>query len=213
MRKLSWLAPLPALALAACWGGISRSSDLTPYDVRTALAGNVSTLTFADQLTGASHSAERTEAGVIWHFTVNGQDYARYIITIADEGAGSSVSGKFEEVDGPTNPAVPYLRDTAEAISEETLLASLEKRAIDVAALKRKLIVNTVSDPTKIMGMQRAVMDEAANVTRDFGSGSYGRSYDKTHGYDKTPTYDRERVTQYEAEKRRAAARREFGGE
>lgn len=174
-----------------------------------ALAGNASTLTLADQMIGASHSAERTEAGVTWHFTVNGQDYARYVITIADEGAGSSVSGTFEEVDGPTNPAVPYLRDTAKAISEETLLASLEKRGIDIDALKRKLIVNTVSDPTKVLRMQRAVMDEAVNATRDFGGGSGNRpgSYDRSHAYDQTPAYDRERVTQAEYDRRHAEDR------
>jgi hypothetical protein len=203
---LFWLAPL--LALAGCWGGISRSVDSSPYDVRLALEGNVSTLSFADQLPGASHFAEPTEAGVIWHFTVNGQVYARYVISVADKVGGSRVSGKFEAVDGPTNQAVPYLRDTARAVSEETLLASLEKRAIDVSALQRKLIVNTVGDPSKIVGMQRAVMDEAINATQDIGGGSGGsgpHSYD-SHGYDRTPAYDRERVTQYEAERRRADA-------
>jgi hypothetical protein len=208
MRRWAWLAPIPALALAACWGGISRSVDSSPYDVRTALAANASTLTLADPLPGASHSAERTEDGIIWHFTVNGQDYARYVVTIADRGSGSTVSGKFEQVDGPSNQAVPYLRDTARAISEETLLASLEKRAIDVDALKRKLIVNTINGPTKIIGMQRAMMDEAVNVTRDYGSGSTS-SYDKSHAYDRTPAYDREHVSEYETEKRRAAANRD----
>jgi hypothetical protein len=209
MRRFIWLAPLPALALAGCWGGVSRTVDSSPYDVRTALEGNASTLSFADQLPGASHFAEPTETGIVWHFTVNGEDYARYVISVADKVGGSRVSGKFEAVEGPANQAVPYLRDTARAVSEETLLASLEKRAIDVSALKRKLIVNTVSDPSKIVGMQRAVMDEAANAMQDVGggSGSAGpHSYDR-HGYDRTPAYDRERVTQYEAERRRADAR------
>ena len=198
-----------AALLAAC-GGVSRTVDAPPIDVRTALAANSSTLGFADQLLGASHTVETTEKGFVWHFTVNNQDYARYVIDVTDKGAGSKVSGRFEEVEGPNNSAVPFLRDSARAISQETLLASLEHRAIDASAFKRMLIVNAVRDPTAVAGMQQAVMAEAINAMQDInggmsaGPGRYGQG----HGYDRTPAYDRDRVTQYEAEKRRAAVDR-----
>ena len=189
--------------LAAC-GGVSRSVDLPPTDVRMALAQNANTLAFADQLPGASHSTERNEQGVIWHFTVKNRDYARYVVTIADTHGGSRVSGKFEEVDGPDNPAVPYLRDTAKAVSEETLLATLENRSIDVATLQRTFITSVITDPTKIVGMQQAIMSEAVNATKGLGDGStyHSQPYDRTPAYDRTPNYDRDRVTTYEYQKR-----------
>lgn len=202
--------------LSACSGGITRTVDSPPIDVRTTVAANESSLTFVDQLVGAGHSAEATDKGIVWHFFVNGQDYARYVITIADRPGGSKVSASFEEVDGPDNAAVPFLRDSARAVSNEVLLASLEKRAINYGNLQRSLIVNTVRDPTKIAGMQRAIVAELDNAMHDIGSGS-SRAPDKPHGYnqtpayDKTPSYDRERVTQYEAERRREEADRRYG--
>jgi hypothetical protein len=200
-----------AALLSACSGGISRTVDSPPIDVRTAVAANESSLTFVDQLVGAGHSAEATDKGIVWHFFVNGQDYARYVITIADRPGGSKVSASFEEVDGPDNSAVPFLRDTARAVSNEVLLASLEKRAINYGNLKRSLIVNTVRDPTKITGMQRAIVAELDNVMHDIGPGSgqardKHHAYDESQAYDRTPSYDRERVTQYEAERRREEA-------
>jgi hypothetical protein len=209
------LVLLPSFA-TACSGGISRTVDSPPIDVRTALAANESSLTFVDQLVGAGHSAEATDKGIVWHFFVNGQDYARYVITIADRPTGSKVSASFEEVDGPSNSAVPFLRDTARAVSNEVLLASLEKRAINYDNLKRSLIVNTVRDPTKITGMQRAIVAELDNAMHDIGPGSgqardKHHAYDETQSYDRTPSYDRERVTQYEAERRREEADRRYG--
>ena len=79
--------------LGACSGGVSRTVDSPPIDIRTALAANESSLTFVDQLVGAGHSAEATDKGIVWHFFVNGQDYARYVITIADKPGGSKVVG------------------------------------------------------------------------------------------------------------------------
>jgi hypothetical protein len=196
-----------ALSLAACSAGVSRTVDSPPIDVRAALAANAGTLSLADQLTGVSHSSEVTDQGITWHFTVNGQDYARYVIAIADRPVGSKVSAYFEEVDGPSNSAVPFLRQTARALSDEVLLATLEKRAIDAAALKRVLITTTVRDPTAVVGMQQAIMGEAANAMQEINDPNPrmgAQAYDRQRGYDKTPTYDRDRVTQYEAERRRA---------
>ena len=193
-------------ALAACSGGVSRTVDTAPIDVKAALAANASKLVFADQLVGASHSTELTEKGVTWHFTVNGQDYARYVITVADRPRGSKVSAWFEEVDGPNNSAVPFLRKTARALSDETLLATLEHRAVDLATLERSLIVNTVRDPMAVAGLQKAIVAELANTMQEINSPTPRmgpQAYDRQRGYDKTPTYDRDRVTQYEAEKRR----------
>ena len=206
-----WMVAVGALSLAACSGGVSRTVDSPPIDVRAALLANAGTLSFADQLSGVAHTAEQTDRGITWHFTVNGQEYGRYVISIADRPVGSKVSAWFEKVDGPTNSAVPFLRDSAKAISQETLLATLEHRAIDSGALKRMLIVSTVGDPTKVAGMQQAVMAEAVNAMQDIGPGGptlAPQSYDKTQNYDQTPRYDRDRVTQYEAEKRRAEADR-----
>src|SRR4051812_35915397 len=96
------------ILLAAC-SGVSRTVDMPRTDVRLALTQNESTLSLADQLPGASHFTEPTEQGVTWHFTFSNQDYARYFIAIADRTRGSHVSGRFEEVAGPSSPAVPYL--------------------------------------------------------------------------------------------------------
>jgi hypothetical protein len=207
MSRVSVALLAAALSLVACSGGVSRTVDSPPIDVRAALAANAGTLGLADQLTGVSHSSEVTEQGVTWHFTVNGQDYARYVITIADRPVGSKVSAYFEEVDGPSNSAVPFLRQTARALSDEVLLATLEKRPIDANTLKRVLIATTVRDPTAVAGMQQAIMGEAANAMQEINSPNPRmgpQAYDRQRGYDKTPTYDRDRVTQYEAERRRA---------
>jgi hypothetical protein len=207
MSRVSVALLAAALSLAACSGGVSRTVDSPPIDVRAALAANAGTLGLADQLTGVSHSSEVTDQGITWHFTVNGQDYARYVITIADRPAGSKVSAYFEEVDGPSNSAVPFLRQTARALSDEVLLATLEKRPIDANTLKRVLIATTVRDPTAVAGMQQAIMGEAVNAMQEINSPNPRmgpQAYDRQRGYDKTPTYDRDRVTQYEAERRRA---------
>ena len=207
MSRVSVALLAAALSLAACSGGVSRTVDSPPIDVRAALAANAGTLGLADQLTGVSHSSEVTDQGITWHFTVNGQDYARYVITIADRPVGSKVSAYFEEVDGPSNSAVPFLRQTARALSDEVLLATLEKRPIDGNTLKRVMIATTVRDPTAVAGMQQAIMGEAVNAMQEINSPDPRmgpQAYDRQRGYDKTPTYDRDRVTQYEAERRRA---------
>jgi len=207
MSRVSVALLAAALSLAACSGGVSRTVDSPPIDVRAALAANAGTLGLADQLTGVSHSSEVTDQGITWHFTVNGQDYARYVITIADRPVGSKVSAYFEEVDGPSNSAVPFLRQTARALSDEVLLATLEKRPIDGNTLKRVMIATTVRDPTAVAGMQQAIMGEAVNAMQEINSPNPRmgpQAYDRQRGYDKTPTYDRDRVTQYEAERRRA---------
>jgi hypothetical protein len=200
--------------LGACSGGFSRTVDAPPIDVRTAIAANESSLTFVDQLVGAGHSSEATEKGIVWHFFVNNQDYARYVITIADKPGGSKVSASFEEVDGPDNAAVPFLRDSARAVSDEVLLASLEHRAINYGNLQRSLIVNTVRDPSKIAGMQRAIVAELDNSMQNISpdrAPDQHHAYDDKQAYDRTPTYDRDRVTQYEAERRRAQVERQYG--
>ena len=208
MSRVTYALLAGALAaLAACSPGFSRSVDTAPVDVKAALAANSSKLTYVDQLVGASHSTELTEQGVTWHFTVNGQDYARYVITIADRPGGSKVSSSFEEVDGPSNPAIPFLRDSAKAISDEVLLATLERRSVDMAALQRTLIVNTVRDPMAVAGLQQAVVGELANTMREINSPNPRmgpQAYDRQRRYDKTPTYYRDRVSAYQAEKMRA---------
>jgi len=209
MNRVAYALLAAALSLSACSGGVSRSVDSPPVDVRAALAANAGTLGLADQLTGVSHSSEITDQGVTWHFTVNGQDYGRYVIAIADRPAGSKVSAYFEdvEVDGAANSAIPFLRQTARALSDEVLLATLEKRPIDANALKRVMIATTVRDPMAVAGMQQAIMGEAANAMQEINNPNPRmgpQAYDRQRGYDKTPTYDRDRVTQYEAERRRA---------
>jgi hypothetical protein len=200
--------------LGACSGGISRTVDSPPIDVRAALAANESTLGFTDQLVGATHSSEATDTGIVWHFAVNGQDYARYVITIADKPGGSRVSSSFETVDGPNNSAIPFLRDSDKAASDEALLAALEHRPVNLANFQKALVINTVRDPSKITGMQQAIVAELNNAMQDVGTGEAREkhhAYDETQAYDQTPAYDRGRVTQYEAERRREEVRREYG--
>jgi hypothetical protein len=199
-----------SVLVGGCSGGITRTVDSPPIDVRAALASNESTLGFTDQLVGATHSSEATETGIVWHFAVNGQDYARYIITIADKPGGSRVSSSFEAVDGgPANPAIPFLRDSDKAASDEALLAALEHRPVNIANFQKALVINTVRDPSKITGMQQAIVGELDNAMKAMDAPSSGyqhHGYDHTPAYDRTPSYDRERVTQYEAERRRADA-------
>jgi hypothetical protein len=200
--------------LGACSAGISKTVDSSPMDVRLAIAGNESSLTFVDQLVGAGHSSEATDKGIVWHFFVNGQDYARYVINIADKPGGSRVSASFEEVDGPDNSAVPFLRDSARAVSNEVLLSTLEHRAVNYGNLQRSLVVNTVRDPSKIAGMQRAIVAELDNSMQNISPNRAPDShhaYDDRQAYDRTPTYDRERVSQYEAERRREQVERQYG--
>ena len=166
------------------------------------------------KLVGATHSSEATDTGIVWHFAVNGQDYARYVITIADRPGGSRVSASFETVDGPGNSAIPFLRDSDKAASDEALLAALEHRPVNIANFQKALVINTVRDPTKITGLQRAIVAELDNAMQDVGSGQARdthHAYDETQAYDRTPAYDRGHVTQYEAERRREEVRREYG--
>jgi hypothetical protein len=73
-----------------------------------------------------------------------------------------------------------------------------------------------VRDPTKITGMQRAIVAELDNSMHEIGPDpSQARdkhhNYDDAQSYDSTPSYDRERVTQYEAERRREQVERLYG--
>ena len=161
---------LAAGLLAGCSGGLSRTVAGSQDEIRARVEGNSEQLYLADQVVGATHWSEPQADGLIWHFALNNVDYAQYRIVLDQRSDGTRVTARFAEVGQSAEPAIPYLRDSARIVSEQVLLAGLEQRPLDLAAVKRGLIANSAHNPLGIVGVQQQYWQEAANITQSNGS-------------------------------------------
>lgn len=155
-----------AALISGCSGDHSRVVEGSPSDVRAAINSQSEQLYLADQVIGAAHWQEQQDNGIVWHFTLNGSEYGRYRIVLADFDGKTRLGARFEPVEDTSAPAVPFLRDSATAVSDEIVLAALEKRPVDVEAIERKYVANTIRNPSAVIGVERQYWDEARNITR-----------------------------------------------
>ena len=203
MMKSRILAFTAFCCLVACSQGSQRTVEKPIQDVKEAVRAGESSLYLTNVLPGASNYVETRVDDVIWHFALNGQDYAQYTIQIAARGPTSTeVAGTFEEIDDAKEPGVPFLRDNAKAVSQELVAAALEGRPINHQALQDRFKMQAATNPAAVMGAQRQYWDEAIKIGKENQSGSSSASsdtgsfekvqpYDEEQPYDKVPAYDR----------------------
>ncbi len=164
MRRLASVVAL-ALLICGCSKSSSRLAEGSPDEVRAAIESSSQQLTFADQVMGAGHSTDRQGEDIVWHFTMEAADYGRYRISLSPSGEKTRVDARFEPVNDASSPAIPFLRDSAKAVSEELVSAAIENRAVDQEALKRKYLANTARNPMAVVGVQQQqYWDDAQNT-------------------------------------------------
>ena len=182
-----------AVVVSSCSGGIDRTVDRPIGDVEAILQASTDKLYIADQLPGAGHSIEASDGRVVWHFTLNDQDYARMNFSLAAAGPQSTrVTANFEEVNDAQGEGVPYLREMAKAVSHESAAAAIEGRPVDMAVIQDAMKM-VATNPSAVMGAQRAIWAEAVNIGEANNSrGSYQppQAYDAPQPYDKPQPYD-----------------------
>src|ERR671910_355371 len=84
MRLRLLAAALAAALLGGCSGRIDQTVERSVDEVETSLeAAAKDNLYLAAQLPGAAHSVESSAGRIVWHFTLNDQDYARMVLTMA----------------------------------------------------------------------------------------------------------------------------------
>jgi len=185
---------LAAALLGGCSNGAGGTIDRPVGEVEAMLQASEA-LAFAAHLPGTGHSVEAGGGRVVWHFTLNDQDYARMNIALAQAGPeATKVTTSFEEVNDASGPGVPYLRGVARAVSEESVAAAVEGRSVDMAALQNRFKTELASDPMAVSGATRQIWDEAIRVgeaSTGTQTSSSGQPYDKTQAYGRTPVYDR----------------------
>lgn len=200
---------LMALALAgALLGGCNRNIDDTVNkskgEVQAALAASTRALDLADQLPGADHQVEAVSTGVVWHFTLNGKRYASFTVSLDEKGPSETgISTKFEAVNDATEPGVPFLREAAKAVSEESVAAIIEDRPLDMAALQDRFKMQAVN-PAAVVGAQQQIWGEAIKMGKEFQDSKYraptqpgeltdrAQPYEKKQPYDRTQPYDQQ---------------------
>ena len=165
------------------------------------LQANGNALSLTHYLPSSNHTTEHVSDGLIWHFTLNDQEYARMVISFRPKDAQStSVSSSFEEVENAGGPGVAFLRRTAEMTSEEILTATIEGRPVNVVLLRDEF--NTMAKKDSLLVAQ-AYTESTAKLFQEvqetggaFSTNSEkptlsSKPYDQKQAYDKTPAYDR----------------------
>ena len=193
-RRILALAVAIAL-LGGCSGEIDRTVQRSPGDVEAILqsADSDKALALAAHVPGAGHWIEPGAGRVVWHFTLEGKDYARMNVSLAENGPGTTrVTSAFEEVNDAAGQGLPYLREVAKAVGEETAAAAIEGRPVDQAALVNRYKLQVAGDPMKVVGVTRRYWDEAAKITQEGDTSSYQppQSYDAPQPYDVPQPYD-----------------------
>ena len=194
MRRRILAAALSLAIVGGCSSGVGGTVNRPVGEVEAMLQAS-DALALAAHLPGTGHSVEAADGRVVWHFTLNDQDYARMTIALAEAGPeATKITTSFEEVNDAVGPGVPYLRGVARAVSEESIAAAVEGRSVDMAGLQNRFKAEIASDPMAISGATRQIWDEAIKVG-EASTGSQtvnnGQPYDKTQHYDRTPAYDR----------------------
>jgi hypothetical protein len=162
VSRISWWAPLLALALVAC--GQKHSVDKPIAEVYTALASmpaDADAMALATIFPGTSYYVDPASASkVVWHFQRKGADYGRYVAELAADGpARTTVTTHFEEGESETN--LSFLRDIARIAGDASVTAALEGKAVDRAAVQAEIRQHIASNPMAAqMATIQTVSDE-----------------------------------------------------
>lgn len=148
MRQFAWLAPLVALALAAC--GQSQSVDkpmAEVYSTLTSMPAEADAMPLATTFSGTAYYVEPAgDNKVVWHFTRGGGDYGRYVAELAPDGPGKTkVTTHFEN--GNIDSNLGFLRDIAKLASEASVRAALEGHAVDRSGVQSQISQMIASNP------------------------------------------------------------------
>lgn len=187
--------------VGACSLAPSHTVERPAAEVRAMIQANENSLRLTHFFPSANHKTEHEADGLVWRFTLNDRDYARMVIKLRPRDALSTrVTSRFETVNDAVGPAIPFLRRTARATSEEIIAATVEGRPVNHALLQDQLKVEAAKDPQI---MARAYMEASAEMFKEiqatggtFSSTSNpavrsSQPYDKRQPYDRTPAYDR----------------------
>jgi hypothetical protein len=199
LRNISIFLAAAALVSACSLG--DRTVERSVEDVRAMLQANDEALSLTHYLPSANHTTEHVSDGLIWHFTLNNQEYARMVVSVRPKDAQStSVSSRFEEVDDAVGHGVAFLRRTAEMTSEEILTATLEGRPVNhgllrdqfntLAAKDSQLVAQAYTESTAKLFQEVQETGGAFSVNSDKPTRS-SKPYDQKQPYDRTPAYDR----------------------
>lgn len=192
MRRRILAAALSLALVGGCTSGVGGKIERPVGEVEAMLQAS-DALALASHLPGTGHSVDARGGQVVWHFTLNNQDYARMNISLAEAGPEATrVSTRFEKVSDAVGPGVPYLQEVARAVSEESVAAAVEGRSIDLAELESRFKIQAATNPMAVSGATRQIWDEAIKIG-EASSGTFENQqpYDKTQAYDRTPAYDR----------------------
>jgi hypothetical protein len=176
-RLFLFVAAMTAL-LAACAGG-AREFDLPLSEVQhrlTELPREANVFGLLAELPGVAHWQERDGDRLVWHFTLNGQDYARYHAELTAVGdARTRVATRFEEAEeavvaspGRRGSDLAFFRETARIAADESVAAALEGRAADTSRIRTRLAAHIVADP---MAVARSAGEMMKEMNRDSSGG------------------------------------------
>ena len=154
MRLATILAPLMALLLAAC--GNTHRVERPIGEVFANLSNlpaEADAMSLATQFPGTRYWAAEEGNKVIWHFAQGDREYGRFVAELTEAGPGATEVNTRFEADGASELA--FLRDIAEAAADASLVAALEQRPVDRAAVQARIRELATSNP---MGAQVATI-------------------------------------------------------
>jgi len=167
VRKFAWLAPLLALALAAC--GQSQSVDKPIGEVHATLSSlpadadamSIATSAFP----GTSYWAEPSgDNKIVWHFKRDAGEYGRYVAELSADGPNkTTVRTWFENGD---DSSLPFLRDIARSAGDASIKAALAGQPVDrsgiEAEIRRRIASNPVAAQVAVIETVSDRMDKMA---------------------------------------------------
>ena len=159
MRLMSVALLAASLSLAAC---DNAERVERPYaDVYATLASmpaEADVMDLATTFPGTDSWLENRPGQLTWHFTHEGKDYGRFLVTLAEDGASATkVSTSFEEAnDAAASARLGFLRQMARKAGEASVAAALTGRPADRTALQQEMTQLIMSDP---MAAQVAVIE------------------------------------------------------
>ena len=157
--RVACLAPIAALLLlAACNDGQRIERPLT--DVHASLVSmpaGADVMSSATVFPGTAYYLQPDGGRLIWHFTLNGKDYARFVATLREDGpSATSVSTQLEPVDDADAKNLEFLRDIARIAGEASVAAALSGRPADREAIENRIVEQVARDP---LSAQTAVIE------------------------------------------------------
>ena len=128
------------------------------YATLASLPAEADVIDLATTLPGTDSWLETRPGQLTWHFTHDGKDYGRFLVTVAEDGASATeVSTIFEESDDAAASArLGFLREMARKAGDASVAAALSGRPADRSALQQEMAQLLMSDP---MAAQVAVIE------------------------------------------------------